>query len=210
MSSHNGTGGTAAPAAAEPRPVVIYQSGWTDRIDRELTRLDRWAAWRYEFRRGKGGAGKWTKVPYRAGPGCGGEGGRPKALSNKPETWATFRAALAAYGANADRADGGRLDGIGFMFHPDDGLVGVDFDRCLGGDGELADWASGWLLRLGPSYAEVSPSGRGIKAIYRGRLPARADGKTGRKRGGYGLDGAGAIELYSEGRFFTITGDLRS
>jgi primase-polymerase (primpol)-like protein len=48
------------------------------------------------------------------------------------------------------------------------------------------------LVELG-SYAEVSPSGTGVKVFVRGKLP------PGRRR-------KGQIEMYDRGRFFTTTG----
>src|SRR5690348_10998411 len=121
-----------------PRPVATYTTGWTDRIPDELKRRRQWVVWRFEFRPGKKKGGKpWTKTPYRAKPPRLGSRRRSKAQSNNPQTWATFAEALAAYQANAGRDDDERLDGIGYVFSPDDDYLGVDFDDCLGPDGEI-------------------------------------------------------------------------
>ena len=57
------------------------------------------------------------------------------------------------------------------------------------------------------TYAEVSPSGRGVKLVCRGRLrpePGRAAIRH--KRVGLGPDRTGSVELYDGRRFFTLTG----
>jgi hypothetical protein len=190
-----------------PRPTASYPDGWVDQIPDELKQGRFFVAWRYEYRANKGGNGKWTKVPYKALPLPRGLRRRPKAKADTPSTWTTFPAALAAYRANAERADDERLDGVGREFDADDGLVGGDFDNCLSEDGKMQPWAAERLKRLGISYAETSPSRRGVKVFYRGTLAAKPDGTTGRRRGGYGPDGTGEIELYDRARYFTLTGD---
>ena len=88
------------------------------------------------------------------------------------------------------------VGGVGFVFDgkPDnDGLVyaGVDFDKAIT-DGKITSFAEARIKRLG-SYTEQSVSGDGLHVILRARLlPAGV--KHGR------------IELYSSGRFFTMTG----
>jgi hypothetical protein len=81
--------------------------------------------------------------------------------------------------------------------------VGVDLDNCFDERGKFREWAFPILARLeGCSYAEVSPSGKGIKFITRGRKPEgsqcvhKFDGKKQQ------------VECYDHGRFWTITGDL--
>jgi putative DNA primase/helicase len=59
------------------------------------------------------------------------------------------------------------FDGIGYMFLADDPYVGGDFDHCQEA-GQLSDFAQ---QHLPATYAEISPSGNGIKFIYSGVLP---------------------------------------
>jgi hypothetical protein len=139
--------------------------------------------WRYEFK-----LGRWTKLPYQA------EEPGKKARSNDPSTWATFEKALAAYETVG-------LDGIGFMFSKDDDFLGADLDHCLR-NGQLLSWAEPLLTQL-HTYGEISPSGSGVKFVGRGKLPG-----NGTRRKGFGDDGKGAIELYDQLRFFTITGNV--
>jgi hypothetical protein len=133
-------------------------------IPAELTSRPQWVMWRYELK-----DGKWTKVPYGAR--------KYKASTTRPTSWLSFNTAIERYRANLDY-----FDGIGYVFAKDDPYVGGDIDHSLATD------------RLPPTYAEISPSGNGIKFI------ARASGSYGRKTA-HG-------ELYSSLRFFTITGNV--
>ncbi|MEM9354450.1 MAG: AAA family ATPase [Planctomycetota bacterium] len=87
------------------------------------------------------------------------------------------------------------VDGIGFVFTPDDPFVGVDLDDCIK-DGVVEPWAQEIIDQLG-SYAEISISGTGVKIIARGKLPF-----SGRKVERDGLK----IELYQQARYFWVTG----
>ncbi len=154
-------------------------------IPAELKFCNQWVVWMYELR-----DGRWTKVPYQPA--------RPnlKARSNDPSTWSAFDIAWNVY-------QSGGFDGIGFQFCEDDPYFGVDIDNCLGAE-QLAPWAAPIVERLKPTYGEISPSGRGIKFIAKGKLP---DGK-GTRRAGMGPDGTGNLEIYDRKRFFTITGSI--
>ncbi len=136
--------------------------------------LDQWAAWCWEKR-----GNKWTKPPLNPATGR-------YARNNDPDTWGSFEAAFW-------RVRKDRLPGVGFMFHPDDGLTGVDLDNCRDPEsGEVEAWALEIVGGL-DSYTEVSPSGTGLKVFVHGKLP------PGRRR-------KGSIEVYDRGRFFTATG----
>jgi hypothetical protein len=103
--------------------------------------------------------------------------------STDPTTWGECDRALRAY-------EDGKADGIGFALG--DGWAGVDLDDCRDEAGTVATWAQRIITRL-DSYAEISPSGRGVKVFCRGKLP------KGRRR-------KGNIEMYDAGRYFTVTG----
>src|SRR5215207_2804267 len=100
--------------------------------------------------------------------------------STKPETWTTFEAVLAAYTR-------GGFDGIGFVFNPDNPYCGADIDDVT------EDEARRWIERF-DSYTERSPSGNGFHIICKAEVPKG----TNRDEG----------ELYSSGRFFTMTGEV--
>jgi hypothetical protein len=167
----------------------------------------RWVGWLNEER---GPEGKLTKVPY-------GLGGKP-AKADKPETWLTYEEATALY----RRIVNGKGGGVGIELGDlgtDQYLVGVDLDSCIDESGCLALWADKILAEL-DSYAETSPSGKGVKAFF---LCASEDirpllealgvtdpNQAGIKRsvGGDGRDHGPGVELYTARRFFAVTGKL--
>jgi putative DNA primase/helicase len=152
-----------------------------DGVPAELKALRQWVLWRYEPNDKRT---KWTKVPYQARkPGA-------KADSTKPTTWATFEEALASY-------QRGGVDGVGLVFSAGDPYCGIDLDRCRDPEsGEIQPWARRLLDRLN-GYSEVSPSQTGVKVF----VEAKHDW-GGHKRQYQG----GAVEVYDQGRYFTVTG----
>lgn len=162
-------------AEAHPWTLPVDPGG----IPESLRALDQWTGWRLSRRNGE-----WTKTPVDASTGA-------TAKSNDPDTWTGFEATLSYM--KTHRLSVNPLSGVGFMFHPADGLAGVDLDDCRDPQsGAVAEWAREIVSEL-DSYAEVSPSATGIKVFLRGELP------SGRKR-------RGSIEMYDRGRFFTVTG----
>lgn len=111
--------------------------------------------------------------------------GRAASVSN-PSTWATFDSCV-----NSLRAGTGV--GLGFVFIEADDLMGVDFDHCLDDFGRINDRRVEEIIRTLDSYTEVSPSGRGLHTLVRGRIPRGVN--------------AGWIEMYPSGRYFTVTGN---
>lgn len=164
------------PAAI--RPLVAN-------IPDELQALRQWVLWRYVWKEDRG-KGEWAKIPMQAT-------GTP-ARSNDPETWVTFKAALSAW----EQAKAS-FDGLGFMFTPESGIVGVDVDNCVerDEDGELRlSKVAARVIELLDSYTELSPSGTGVHVIVKASIAeALKDAKTG-------------IEIYNKGRYFTVTGAL--
>jgi hypothetical protein len=166
--------------------------------------LERWVAWRNELR-----GGKPTKVPYSP------KGGKAKA--NDPLTWGV-RAAAKARAAKIVNGQGG---GIGINLGDVGGdiyLAGCDLDTCLSEDGALASWAEAILAAV-PSYAEISPSRRGLKVFF---CVASEDvrpfllltGITNPSQWGFkrsighdARDHGPAVELYFAARYFTVTGN---
>jgi len=122
-----------------------------------------------------------AKVPYD-----------PAALRRKasvvdPSTWGSFDQAKAAY------EEGGR-DGVGLVL-AGDGIVGVDLDHVVH-DGVPDPAAMALLNRVGCQFIELSPSGTGLHGWGYG---PNIGGRRGK------LDGVN-IELYSQGRYLTMTG----
>jgi primase-polymerase (primpol)-like protein len=150
-----------------------------NRVPLELQDLQRWVLWRYETRDGKS-----TKVPITAM-------GYAANVTN-PNCWSEFGDLVELL-----RKRPGFADGIGFVFTPEDCFSGLDLDHVWLSDADLgASWAMGILKRFADTYQEASPSDTGIKIWCRARAP----------RCGRWPIGAGAIEVYDRGRFFTVTG----
>ncbi len=159
-----------------------------DNIPEPLRERPQWVVWKLIERNGEK-----TKVPFAV------DGSLAK--SNDPATWTTFETAASTF------QNGGGYAGIGYVFAPDDPFAGVDLDGCRDAQtGELADWASDQIAAL-DTYAEVSPSGTGVKLFAVGKSPL----PTGKKKllpdAPRMCDKAAAIELYDHGRFFCVTGD---
>jgi primase-polymerase (primpol)-like protein len=87
--------------------------------------------------------------------------------------------------------------GIGFVFSATDPFFGIDLDQCLEAGEKLKPWARPIMERFFDSYAEISPSGRGIKLWAKGRLPG--DGTA------FPISD-GRLEIYDRARYFTVTG----
>ncbi len=169
----------AAPSRQRPAALIPHPEA----VPAELRSQPHWVVWRFEERRDlQTSAQKPTKVPYRAD-------GQGRATTDDLATWTTFDAALAAYRA-------GSYDGIGFVLTPECGMVGTDFDACRDALTGAIDPAALTDVHRLDSYAEISPSGTGLRAFVFGTLP-----------GGKGRNWrAIKVEAYDRGRFLTVTG----
>jgi putative DNA primase/helicase len=146
----------------------------------ELLEIDRWLLWKYER---DPETQKRSKRPYD--PRHPGE----RASHSDPSTWSTFERAAACFEGR------GTFSGMGVVFTDADDLMGIDLDKCRDREtGEVEGWAENIVERLN-TYAEVSPSGTGIKLWLYGTLPGD------RRR-----NDAQRVEMYDEKRFFTVTG----
>lgn len=154
-----------------------------ENIPLQLRERNQWCVWKSIVRDGQA-----TKLPFQV------DGGAAK--SNDPATWTTFEAALAA---------APKYSGIGFVFDSNDPYCGVDLDGCRDPKtGKCAEWARSIILEL-KTYAEVSPSGTGVKLFCRGKLPF-PNGKKIEVTEPSVSDKTPAIELYDHGRYFAVTG----
>ena len=124
--------------------------------------------------------GKQRKLPINAKTGG-------NAQSNNSSTWCDYETALSAVGKYGE--------GLGFFFSPP--YFGVDID---GVRDAVEDFKSGQKNNIVGefthalnSYSETSVSGNGLHIICKGTLP-----EGGRRRGN--------VEMYSEGRYFIMTG----
>lgn len=122
--------------------------------------------------------GKKTKIPYQCN-------GYPASVTN-PQHWASFACAI-------ECAE--NFDGIGFAFGKDDPYCGIDIDNA--NKHENPEWQLKRQLQVFErfqSYTERSPSGEGCHIIIKADI-----GKGVRD---------GALEIYSQERYLTFTGDV--
>jgi putative DNA primase/helicase len=162
-------------------------------IPLELRERPQWLTWKLTKRKQ---AKKPTKAPFDPATGR-------MASSTDPSTWGTLEQALGRLGQ-------GGYDGVGFVFAEDDPYTGIDLDYALNEAGELEPWAR-FIVERFASYTERSPSGRGLHIIIRGTIPDGQGHKRDLRKTPLWVDGAhpeAAVEMYSSGRFFTMTGEL--
>ena len=125
-----------------------------------------------------------NKIPYNPQTG-------QKAKPNQAATFGTYKEACAVVD---------QYDGLGVLVK--DGLSAVDIDNCY--DGKLSPLAAEVIDYFG-SYAEYSPSGKGIRIIFRSPNPITYD-----KGRYYTKNSKQGLELYLSGidtRYVTVTGD---
>ncbi|WP_310610273.1 PriCT-2 domain-containing protein [Limnohabitans sp.] len=163
---------------------VIFSSGRPtalpvqfQNIPQDLKSISRWVLWRNVQRTKPDGTKVWAKVPFQVNDHA--------ASTSDASTWTT-------YDEVADKMLKGRYDGIGLILGDD--VQGIDLDDCRDpSTGVLSDLAQEVLDKI-EGYAEVSPSGTGIKLFTKTNL----DGSRTKKEVG--------VEMYRDGRYFTVTG----
>jgi len=109
-------------------------------------------------------------------------------ISN-PQNWHSYTEAIQSVLTNT-------VDGIGFVLNGD-GVVGIDIDDCID-NGRINPIANDIMQELGCRLFEISPSGKGLRGFGLG--PNLASGVRGHYRGL-------SIELYSDKRYLTVTGN---
>jgi len=145
---------------------------------KELTERKQWVCWRLVPDKD---GGKDKKVPFSPKTG-------KTASSNKPDTWADYATAVSAHKHYG-------FSGLGFVFHEGDGLVGIDIDNCYDKEtGNFNEIATAILAKQ-PTYAEFSPSGKGVHLFLKGTMPEGGNKNT-----------ATGVEMYGNLRYFTMTG----
>lgn len=173
--------GAGSPVASEALAPLAPLAQLTSTIPVELLETPRWIVFELKWATVKGER-KLKKTPHNARTG-------ELASSTDANTWSTFGEAYHA----CERGAGVGRYVLGYALG--DGVAGVDLDKCrAGAAGELTPDALA-IVRLLDSYTEASPSGTGVHVLLRGALP---DASRGRRRG--------PVEMYSDARFFTITG----
>lgn len=152
-------------------------------IPNELRLLPNWIMWKYEWPNGKDK--KPTKVPYQINGN--------KADVTNPNHWVRFDEAF-------NCLQFGSYAGLGFVFS-NSGYTGIDLDNSefLPSGEHNPNHNDDHARQLNifkefDSYSELSPSGKGLHIIVKGSVP------QGRRRS--------FIEIYSNARYFTMTGNV--
>ena len=115
----------------------------------------------------------------------------------KPHAHVSYDEAVKAFVARRHANGRRRLDGVGFVFTPEDNKLGGDLDKCRDPiTGTVQDWAQK-IIDKGETYFELSPSGTGVKFFALNHTSGRVVVKN----------NPAGVEVYSEKRFFTFTGD---
>jgi len=146
-----------------------------ENIPHEMRVFKQFCVWRFEDLEAK----KPTKMPYCV------KTGRHMSVTN-PETWSTFDEAVGAMAKNE------WYDGIGFILTDDDPYAFIDLDDAKEDKAAFASQIK--VFDEFDSFAERSPSKKGLHIIIKGKIP------SGRRRS--------SIEIYSNARYMTMTGDI--
>jgi hypothetical protein len=93
-----------------------------------------------------------------------------------------------------------------FALGEDAPYVGLDWDDCRDPSTGMIAPAALEMIQFFGSYAEVSPSGTGVKMIILGTMPTEGGRGKNFRPGTTWDDGLGPIEYYRRGRFFALTG----
>ena len=153
-------------------------------IPKQLRDSALWCCWKYIQRDGQD---KPTKVPFCPMTG-------KAAKSNDPATFGRFEQATFAL-------DMGDYDGIGIGIFGD--ICAIDIDHCISEDGVFSDMAEE-IINTMNSYWEISPSGHGIRILF------KAPGLQYNKELYYINNQRLGLEVYTAGftnKYVTITGN---
>lgn len=142
-----------------------------------------WLIWNAEHVEGEA---KPRKIPYysRGGKRTGQQG----SIGD--------RAGLTTYAEAREAASKRNMTGVGLALMPEMGITALDFDYCIGDNGEIPD-EIGQIVNH--TYAEISPSGRGIRAFVKGDY---GNHKSPAKGNDFGF------ETFHSSGFTTFTGQV--
>lgn len=152
-------------------------------VPSELRSLQGWLMWRYEAFDGEE---KPRKVPYWT------DGTKRYGRQGGP----VDRERLTTFAAARDAAARRGFDGVGFAPLPDFGLTFLDFDACVDADGTVDETV---LDLVASTYAEYSPSGKGVRAVMHGDLGNHKSSASEERFG---------METFSSSGYVTFTGNV--
>lgn len=155
----------------------------TVQVPEPLRELPGWLMWRFEQFVGEA---KPRKIPFWA------DGTRRHGQQGAPQD----RARLTTFVAALDAAVRAGFDGVGFAPLKEFGYVFLDFDNCVDVVGHTNTEVEAIVNR---TYAEYSPSGKGIRAVLKGDLGNHKSTTTPDQYG---------FETFSSSGFVTLTGNI--
>jgi hypothetical protein len=129
------------------------------------------------------GKSKWDKQPVSAHTG-------KTTDVTAPTSWSTFDLASAQFQTHGAAHS---LGGLGFVLGYDSGITGVDLDDVFTSTGGVLSELRYRIADALNSYTELSPSRTGLHVLTRATFA-----------GGRRAEG---VEVYGQGRFFTVTGE---
>lgn len=152
-----------------------------ENLPEELRQIAECCIWRPE----RDKRGRITKIPYNP------HDVKRKAATDNPNTFASLEEALAV-----------RPKGYGLGIRVSKGIAAADLDHCIK-DGEYSDMAKD-VIDLMDCYAEVSPSGTGLRFFFLAPDYEYDSGKY------YIKNPKNGLETYTKGtnRFLTCTGNV--
>ena len=152
-------------------------------VPEPLREIPGWLMWRFEQFVGEA---KPRKIPHWA------DGTRRHGQQGAPQD----RARLTTFAAARDAAVRAGFDGVGFAPLKEFGYVFLDFDNCVDAAGNTNAEVEQIVSR---TYAEYSPSGKGIRAALMGDLGNHKSSTTPDQYG---------FETFSSSGFVTFTGNI--
>lgn len=151
-------------------------------VPQELRGRTQWLVWRYE-KNPKKPDGKPLKVPYYA------DGSRRFGTQGDAED----RGKLTIFDHALEQKTRRGMEGVGFAFLPDDGLIGIDLDQVIDDDGVISERAME-IVKACDSYTEFSPSKKGLHVFVLGTTKTFKSDLIG-------------VEVYCGAQYFTFTGE---
>lgn len=164
--------------------VTIAPQNLTVEAPAELRDLQGWLIWRFEPDASNPN-GKPLKVPYYA------DGGKRHGKQGGIDD----RGRMTTFAAARDAAARRGFTGVGLALMPEFGITALDFDNCVDAQGKLPTEIEQIASQ---TYAEYSPSGKGIRAFVRGSYGNRKSPTEGNDYG---------FETFTSSGFVTFTGN---
>lgn len=169
--------------AIAPAVPAIAPAIHAVRVPEPLRGIPGWLMWKFEHFVGEA---KPRKIPYWA------DGTRRHGTQGGPQD----RDRLTTFVAARDAAIRAGFDGVGFAPLADFGYTFLDFDACVDVHGNIPKEIEEIVSR---TYAEYSPSGKGIRAALKGDLGNHKSHATPDQFG---------FETFSSTGFVTFTGNI--